>query len=226
MRTRSLIALALFAASTASAQLANFYGGNLPIVDSTLRNYYDKSILRESMKRHGYDTSALDAPAAKAPAKKPPVSHKPASASDFKPAKTRPAIDAYFAKQPMSPDHEKLMRTMIDQLDKGLETQLRRNSVANAAGLTIATATAIVDGREMEDDAVREVIATFNDQLAVSADFQKSKPEEKQALYDQLLLTTAVLVTLDTLGKRDSEVAGAAISTSRAVLVELGARSN
>jgi len=216
MRTLLLVAL---------SQLANFYGGNLPIVDSTLRNYYDKSILKESMRRHGYDVAPPQKPAAPAPAPAP-VKHQPASASDFKPGKGRPAVDAFFAKNPMAPEHEKLMRGMIEQLNKGIETQLRKNSVASAMGLTIATATSIVDGKDPGDDALRELIAGFNDQLAASPEFQKSKPEEKQAMYDGLLVTTALLVTLETLGKRDPELASAAVSTSRAVLAELGVRPN
>jgi hypothetical protein len=225
MRIALAIALVLLSASPAVAQLANFYGGNLPIVDSTLRNYYDKSILRESMKRHGYDVPQ-EPGAAKANAQKPPVKHKPASASDFTPRKDRPAIDAFFAQNPMAPEHERLMRAMVEQLNKGIETQLRKNSVASAMGLTIATATSIADRKDLGDDALRELIAGFNDQLAASADFQKSKPDEKQALYDHLLLTTAVLVTLETLGTRDPGMAANAVATSKAVLVELGVRAN
>lgn len=207
-----------FVAGLVLAQLANFYGGNLPIVDSTLRNYYDKAILKEAMRRQG---SELPETKVKSPR---PLKHEAPSASDFKPGKGRPVVDAFFAQNHMEPQHEQLMRAMIEALNKGIETNLRKNSVAAAMGIAVAQATTIVEQREIPDDALRELIANFNDQLGRSAQFQKSKPEERQALYDQLLLTTALLVTFDTLGKKDARAAEAALVSGRAVLSELGVR--
>lgn len=151
----------------------------------------------------------------------PAVRHQPANASDFKPGPTRPSVDAYLASQRFPRAQEKLMRDLFDLMFTQVETHLRKHNVATAVGFVLVTAISISRGVEVGDDEVMETIANLNDALAGDAGFKKMTHAERQAVYDSMIMTGALLIYLQTAGKQDPRVEAQAREVASAIVEQL-----
>jgi hypothetical protein len=202
----------MLVSATAHAQFGNPYPARNTAVDTALSNYANKQILDLAMGKSSKTKRA-----------KPVVNHAPLSASDFKPGKTRPAVDAFLANTKLPFISAKDLRPVIDQTFVLVEGHVRKHNVASAMGFVIATSLVIARNTDLELDALNELIAGINDKLAASASFRGMKPGDRQTMYDLLITTGAVLIVLNTLGEHDEGLKADAMEMADALLGQLGA---
>ena len=208
-----VFAFLAIATGTAHAQFGNPYPTRITAVDAALDSYVNKQILDLAIERHNGKGSTKP---------KVAVKHEPLSASDFKPGKGRPAVDAFLAKAKFNFIDVKDLRPIIDRTFVVVEGQLRKNNVASALGFVVATSLSIARNMDLPEDALHELIASINDRLVTSPSFKKMKPADRQTMYDSLILTGAILITMNAFGEKDEGIKADAMEMANEVLVPLG----
>jgi len=201
------------ASGTAYAQFGNPYPMRNTAVDTAMQNYVNKSIIDLAVGQSQKGATRA----------KPVVKHEPASASDFKPSKTRPAVDAFFANTKIDFIDPKDLRAIVDRTFAAVESQSRKHSVASAVGFAVATSLFVARNTNLEDDAVQDLVASINDRLATAASFKKMKAADRQMIYDSMILTTAIIITLNAMGENNESRKADAMEMANEVLVQLGA---
>lgn len=160
-------------------------------------------------------------PAASRKTETPVKRHRPANATDFEPTPDRPAVEAYLAAQRLPRERVELLRELFALTFTQVETHLRKHSVATAVGFVLLTAISVSRGVEIADEEVLETIANLNDALAGDAAFRKMTHAERQAVYDSMIMSGALLIYLQTAGKQDPNIERQAIQLAGAIVEQL-----
>ena len=111
---RLVLIVLVIATGTAHAQFGNPYPATNSAVDTALSNYVNNSIIDLAIERRDGKGTAKA---------KPAVRHEPLSASDFKPGKGRPVIDAFFARAKIDFMDVKDLRAIVDSTFIGRDTR-------------------------------------------------------------------------------------------------------
>lgn len=221
-RLALVAAISMAVPGQAAAQWTNPYTGNTwnnPVssqLDTMILHSMQRKMLERSLAAKQGKASAKDG---RKPVK--PPSHRAASASDFKPGKGHPTVDAFLASSGLDEPQQQALRQVIDATFVAVEGQLRAHNVASALGFAIAASLQIVSGKEVGDDEVRELILGINDLLAANPTFVKLKAADKQQLYDAMIMMGALLITFHTAGESDPKMKETAIEMAKGLLAQL-----
>jgi hypothetical protein len=210
-----VLVLLVVAHGSAHAKFGNPYPARNTAVDTALSNYPNKQILDLAIERQGGTPS-------KPGRAKPAVTHAPITTSDFKPGKGRPAVDAFLAKTKLPFISAQKLRPVIDETFVLVEGYVRKHNVASAIGFVIGTSLTISRNLDLGKDALNELIANINDKLAASASFRALEAADRQAMYDSLITTGAILIVLNTLGEHDEGLKADAMEMANELLHQLG----
>jgi hypothetical protein len=179
------------------------------------------TIINGKMQQRMLEKSIAARQAQPAAAPVAPAAHKTLAATDFKPAaKGHPTVDAFLSSPGLAPDARTTMRSVTDATFAALG-QVRPNNVAMALAAALGTATIIVSGQPMSDAASAQLIQGVNDLLAGSPDFTRLKSRDKQAMYEKLVMTTALLAILQEGGKTSPDLRAQSLATAQGVLQKL-----
>jgi hypothetical protein len=178
-------------------------------------------MLEKSFAARRADTPAGSmAPAARA-APSAPVAHRNLAASDFIPAsRGRPTVETYLAAPNLTPQARQSMRAMFNATFD-LLGKTRRNNVATALTGALAMASTIVSGQPMSDASARELLLGVNDLLAQSPEFAALRPAQRQAMYESLGMTAAILAMLQEAGRTDPQMRAQSVGLAQSVLQQL-----
>ncbi len=135
----------------------------------------------------------------------------PLSATDFKRAGTgRPVLDQYIASSKLTGRQAVEFRAAIDATLGQMEAQVRKDNVATSMGVLIAASTYVVRGIELDDPTQDRLIAGLNDVLAADPGFAVLKAKDKQIVSDTMMVQSAVILILSTVGDANSKAASKA----------------
>jgi len=197
---------------------------NNPISSSLDSFLYGK--MQQRMLEHSFAAqqgSAAQRGSAPQPAQRPPMSvaHKSLAASDFRPmGPGHPTVEGYLSSPNFNADTRRTMRAMFDTTFAVLG-KARRNNVATALAGALGVAMGIVSQRPLSGAAAGELILNVNDLLAESPDFARLRPNEKQAIYETLVMTTALLAFMQQAGQSNPNLKAQSVVAAQAVLQRL-----
>jgi hypothetical protein len=150
-----------------------------------------------------------------------PVVHKSLVASDFTPvAKGHPVVDAYLSSPAVNDQTRPAMRALFDGTFAEL-AKARKNNVATAMASALAMAMGILSGQPLSQAATQELVLGVNDLLAASPDFARLKPQDRQAMYDSLAMTAALLAVMQEVGRNNPQMKAQSVVAARGVLQQL-----
>ena len=147
--------------------------------------------------------------------------HAPLASTDFRPpAKGHPTVDAFVASMSADPATQQQYRAAVESAFTAIG-RARGNNLATAIAATIGTARSILDGREMPDGEWSALRVSINDALARSPDFSRLHPRDKQAMYDALVIETALLGLSAAASQKDPAFRQTAVNLAHQILTQM-----
>jgi hypothetical protein len=154
----------------------------------------------------------------------PPLRHFPITATDFSPSGTRLLLEDLVAASPGVTNEQRVdVRRLYQTILTSFESEARKNNVANAFAFAVGVSLQVLSGKEIPDAEVDLMIKAFNDSLGGIAQFNAMPSQQKQMLYEALVITGGIIAFLDGQGKlqNNAEMQSQAKELSKAVLRQL-----
>jgi len=203
-----LVATGLCETASAQTSLADVYS-TIQSTNSSLWRSMEN--LRQTEKR----TEALGSPApvarqaavpqATAPQVATPAA-RPITDTDFQPYPGRILLDQVSASIP-SRQQKLEMRTMYNTVFAMFESERRKYNIAAAAAWAVGISLEIERGREPSEAEYQQLTWYFNQALATSSQFYYMQPQQKQILYESLIMTGGTAAVLAYQGTRQNDAA-------------------
>ena len=152
----------------------------------------------------------------------PPVRPRRALAlTDFHPAVPgHPTVDTFVAALNVDEGERAQLRSAVGVTFHALAKE-RKNNIATALAATVGLARSILQGHEMPDRAVARLRWSINDTLGRAPGFASMGAERKQALYEALVVETALLGLSWNAAQQNPDLAPAAQTLARQVLAQI-----
>jgi len=131
----------------------------------------------------------------------------PITATDFYALPVRVMPD-YLAngQAALTPEQKTVMRVTYSNLLDDFEKQNRRNNMAAALTFAVRASLLAVYGRQLSQAEIDQLGWNFNSVLAVNPQFIIMPPNEKQVLYESLIITGGTIVGLQTEGVQQNNL--------------------
>ena len=98
------------------------------------------------------------------------------------------------------------MRSVFLKTLTTFEKQARKDNIANAFAF-VATVSFQIRGRNLTEADTDTLIAHFNEALAKTPQYNALPPQQKQILYESLIITGGIIAYLETKGKQTNNLA-------------------
>lgn len=220
----TILGLLLLLAGSSAAQ----YGGSLSSMFDTIRtanqNLFDEQRrLNELENRINKSASSGSSSVQSAQrfTTQAPARQYPLTATDFLASANHLLPDALAdSATGVTPEVREAMRGLYKNTLAAFEKEARKNNMANAFAFVVGVSIQIVDGKELSDDYTNKMIAYFNNRLASAPQYTAMSNQQKQALYESLVICGGVIVFLDAQGKQanNAQMQSQARDASRAVI--------
>jgi hypothetical protein len=174
---------------------------------------YDQNVKRHLREGTTGSTSAsASASGSSAKAAAPATPRAPLSATDFRRSATGKDVVAQFiADAKLSPSDGTAVAARLRATMAELGAAGRKDNVATAMTLLIGLSWSVLEKPGFDPKRADDLVPVVNDALAASAQFASLGAQDRQTMYDSLLLTTATLALLMQSGDK---------ATSRAIATE------
>ncbi|MEP7074922.1 MAG: DUF6683 family protein [Acidobacteriota bacterium] len=156
--------------------------------------------------REAMRVAAGETPYAPAPSTiQPPARLYAISATDFQPL-SPPIMPDQFANSAagVTPETRQEMRKLFVQTLIAFESKTRKNNLANAFAFITAVAVQIKSGKEPTSKEIDMLISYFNNTLAANPAYYSIDPQQKQILYESLVINGGIIAFLDAQGKQQN----------------------
>ena len=205
---RKLLAAVAFlgVASSAAAQ-TNSYSHMLTTIYNQNQSWYNQ--LNSYNQQFGSAArSAVQPGQAQPRAPAPGLAQYPITATDFYALPGRVMPD-YIAngQAAWTPEQKMAMRSLYFQLLDDFERQNRRNNMAAALTYVVRASLLAVYGRQLSQAEIDQLGWNFNSVLAANPQFIVMPPNQKQVLYESLIITGGSIVVLQTQGVQQNNLA-------------------
>lgn len=156
-----------------------------------------------------------------APAAPPVRSRRALALTDFRPATPgHPTVDAFVAALNVDEAERAQLRSAVGATFHALAKD-RKNNIATALAATVGLARSILQGHELPDRAVARLRWSINDTLGAAPGFVSMGAERKQALYEALVVETALLGLSWSAAQENPDLAPTAQALARQVLGQI-----
>ena len=113
----------------------------------------------------------------------------PITATDFRTAPNRLTVDELADATPnLTPQLKEGLRTLYHQFLTDFEKDARKNNVANSLAFVVGVSLMVV-GREISEAEADRLVLAYNNILANIPQFNAMTPQQKQILYECLVIT-------------------------------------
>ena len=131
----------------------------------------------------------------------------PITATDFYALPVRVMPDHLANEQAaLTPQQKAVMRVMYSQLLDDFEKQNRRNNMAAALTFAVRASLLAVYGRQLSQAEIDQLGWNFNSVLAANPQFVTMPPNQKQVLYESLIITGGTIRVLQTEGVQQNNL--------------------
>jgi hypothetical protein len=138
----------------------------------------------------------------------------PITATDFYSLPVRVMPDHLANEQAaLTPEQKTVMRVMYSQLLDDFEKLNRKNNMAAALTFAVRASLLAVYGKQLSQAEIDQLGWNFNSVLAATPQFITMAPNEKQALYESLIITGGTITVLQTEGVQQNNLAMQAQAT-------------
>lgn len=138
----------------------------------------------------------------------------PITATDFYSLPVRVMPDHLANEQAaLTPEQKTVMRVMYSQLLDDFEKLNRKNNMAAALTFAVRASLLAVYGKQLSQAEIDQLGWNFNSVLAATPQFITMAPNEKQALYESLIITGGTITMLQTEGVQQNNLAMQAQAT-------------
>ena len=196
-------------AGSAAAQGNNSYANMLSTIQSQNQTWYNQlnSYNRQfgnaarSAIQPGPPSSPQPGAAAGPLPSTPTLPQYPIAATDFPPFPGRLMPDQLVSATPGVTFEQKLaLRGSYYQFLEDFEKVNRKNNMAAALAYAVRLSLRAVYGRDLSQAELNQMAWNFNSVLATNPQFAAMAPQQKQALYESLIITGGTIAVLQTQG--------------------------
>jgi hypothetical protein len=210
---RKLLAAVAFLGVTAAGDAAaqtNSYANMLTTIQNQNQSWYNQ--LNAYNRQFGGAAHSAMQPgqarpgaAAGQPQPVPGLPQYPITATDFYSRPVRVMPD-YLANEQaaLTPEQKAVLRFTYAKLLDDFETQNRKNNMAAALTYVVRASLLAVYGRQLSQAEINQLGWNFNSVLAANPQFIVMPPNEKQVLYESLIITGGSIVVLQTGGAQQN----------------------
>ena len=132
----------------------------------------------------------------------------PITATDFYSLPVRVMPDHLANEQAaLTPEQKTVMRVMYSQLLDDFEKLNRKNNMAAALTFAVRASLLAVYGKQLSQAEIDQLGWNFNSVLAATPQFITMAPNEKQVLYESLIITGGTITVLQTEGVQQNNLA-------------------
>jgi hypothetical protein len=129
----------------------------------------------------------------------------PLEATDFRPGPRRIAPDQLANAVPGANFFQKLsLKTAYNQFLVDYEAAGRRNNVAAAISFAVYLSLTTVYGRNLSPWETQQIMTTYNNALAANPQFNAMTPQQKQMLYENMIIVGGTMAALQSDGIRQN----------------------
>jgi len=120
----------------------------------------------------------------------PPSRQFPITATDFSPLATRLVPQELANAMPgLTPEQKGGLRDLYLHFLTEFEKEARKNNIANSFAFLLGVSMQVAGGREVNEAEADRLIAFFNNTLPNIPQFNALAPQQKQILYESLIIT-------------------------------------
>jgi hypothetical protein len=144
----------------------------------------------------------------------------PITATDYRPIGGRILPDIVAASAQGDANTKDAVRALANQFLDAFEKEGRRNNVANGFGFLSSISIQVVTGRELKDFEEQQLIAGFNNTLALTPQFAGMSARDKQVMTEASIISGGFIAFLHVQGQqsKDSQMQADAQQLARAAI--------
>ena len=136
-----------------------------------------------------------------------PLRPYPITATDFRTAPNRLTVDELADATPnLTRQQKDGLRTLYYQFLTDFEKDARKNNVANSFAFMVGVSLMVV-GREISEAEADKLVLAYNNILASNPQFNAMPPQQRQILYESLVITGASIGFLHGQGIKQNDAA-------------------
>ena len=206
-------AVCALAAGSATAQGNNSYANMLNTISTSNQTWFRQLNSYNAQFGSAARSAAVsglppspDAAAAAAPPPIPMLPQYPITATDFRSLPVRLMPDQLASAMPGVSFRQKLaLRGAYYQFLADFEIVNRRNNMAAALAYAVRLSLRAVYGKELSQAELDQMAWNFNSVLATNPQFNTMAPQQKQSLYESLIITAGTVAVLHMQGIQQND---------------------